>query len=157
MFLQTSVCHSVGLGSGEHYILHGIGHMLGVPLPSFHRYQTRPGDLPPLVTLMVITEDLFTLVGFWDIPPPPGVISGGDHCNWKHYDFQAGSMHPTAMLSCWYGAYSSSARPKERLGPARCCENSVIVLVVLVGSISSAIFVSLWPPLAPTFQPVLGV
>ena len=49
---------------------------------------------------VAITGDLFKLVhwtSLYNLPTPPVLTSGG---HWNTYGWQAGSAHPTAMLSC---------------------------------------------------------
>ena len=86
------------------------GHGTWIPDPTprhrmlipYHPCQHGPGKSTPCYWhLVVITRDLFKLVHLWT-PPHPVLTPSGSHQ--KTYSWQAGSGHPTGMLSCFQNA-----------------------------------------------------
>ena len=98
----TGVCPSVIMSTGGG----GVG--------TSHTSWDRSYGYPPILDirspphywhLMVIIRNPFKLVHLRPYPPPVLTSSGG---HWNTYSWQAGSMHPTGMLSC-YNCYGITA------------------------------------------------
>ena len=104
----TDVCLSMGDDGSN------IKCIMGYVTRWYGTYRERSGRVPPghqtwrpppseiWCWSLKTCSNLFT----WD-PPLPGARSGRGHWNQITYGFQAGSTHPTGMLSC-YSSFSSN-------------------------------------------------